>query len=137
MKLQLNFNKPGNYAFFCPVSKVHLTRSNPVGFVNEVTPYISRGLKSKSIIDVSDNTVTGQKTAKPEETKPEETKPVQTDEVKTTEAMPSTEPSTEEKPVAAPVEEVKEETVKVESEPAQQDAPAPSEKPKKGRQKKA
>ncbi len=133
MKLQLNFNKPGNYAFFCPVSKVHLTRSNPVGFVNEVTPYISRGLKSKSIIDVSDNTVTGQKTAKPEEIKPEETKPVQTEEVKTTEAMPST----EEEPVAAPVEEVKEETVPVESEPAQQDAPAPSEKPKKGRQKKA
>jgi hypothetical protein len=137
MKLQLNFNKPGNYAFFCPVSKVHLTRSNPVGFVNEVTPYISRGLKSKSIIDVSDNTVTGQKTAKPEETKPEETQSVQTDEVKTTEAMPSTEPSTEEEPVAAPVEEVKEETVKVESEPTQQDAPVPSEKPKKGRQKKA
>ncbi len=136
MKLQLNFNKPGNYAFFCPVSKVHLTRSNPVGFVNEVTPYISRGLKSKSIIDVSDNTVTGQKTAKPEEIKPEETKPVQTEEVKTTEAMPST----EEEPVAAPVEEVKEETATVESEPAQQEAPAePSEKPspKRGRQKKA
>lgn len=130
MKLQLNFNKPGNYAFFCPVSKVHLTRSNPVGFVNEVTPYISRGLKSKSIIEVSDNNVTGQKTAKPE------AKPVQTEEVKATEAMPSNEEET----VAAPVEEVKEETVQVESEPAQQEAPAePSEKPspKRGRQKKA
>lgn len=129
MKLQLNFNKPGNYAFFCPVSKVHLTRSNPVAIVNEVTPYIKRGLKSKSIIEVADNTVTGQKTAKQPE--PE----VQT-EVQTTEAMPSV----EEEPVAAPVEEVKEETVKVESEPAQQEAPAePSEKdkPKRGRQKKA
>lgn len=52
MKLQLNFNKPGNYAFFCPVSKVHLTRSNPVAFVNEVTPYINRGLKSKAIIEI-------------------------------------------------------------------------------------
>lgn len=127
MKLQLNFNKPGNYAFFCPVSKVHLTRSNPVGFVNEVTPYISRGLKSKSIIEVSDNNVTGQKTAKPE------AKPVQVEEVKATEAMPSIEEET----VAAPVEEVKEETAQVESEPAQQEAPAePSEKPKRGRQKK-
>ena len=130
MKLQLNFNKPGNYAFFCPVSKVHLTRSNPVGFVNEVTPYISRGLKSKSIIEVSDNNVTGQKTAKPE------AKPVQAEEVKATEAMPSIEEET----VAAPVEEVKEETAQVESEPAQQEAPAehsakPS--PKRGRQKKA
>lgn len=128
MKLQLNFNKPGNYAFFCPVSKVHLTRSNPVAFVNEVTPYIKRGLKSKSIIEVSDNNVTGQKTAKPE------AKPVQAEETKATEAMPSVEEET----VAAPVEEVKEETTQVESEPAQQEAPAePSEKPKRGRQKKA
>lgn len=134
MKLQLNFNKPGNYAFFCPVSKVHLTRSNPVAFVNEVTPYISRGLKSKSIIEVSDNNVTGQKTAKPEEANQEETKSVQAEEVNATEAMPSI----EEEPVAAPVEEVKEETAQVESEPAQQEAPAePSEKPKRGRQKKA
>lgn len=133
MKLQLNFNKPGNYAFFCPVSKVHLTRSNPVGFVNEVTPYISRGLKSKSIIEVSDNNVTGQKTAKPE-AKPVQAEEVQTEETKATEAMPSVEEET----VAAPVEEVKEETAQVESEPAQQEAPAePSEKPKRGRQKKA
>lgn len=125
MKLQLNFNKPGNYAFFCPVSKVHLTRSNPVAFVNEVTPYIKRGLKSKSIIEVSDDSVTGQKTAKPVQTQ---------EEVKATEAMPSIEEET----VAAPVEEVKEETAQVESEPAQQEAPAePSEKPKRGRQKKA
>lgn len=126
MKLQLNFNKPGNYAFFCPVSRVHLTRSNPVAFVNEVTPYIKRGLKSKSIIEVSDDSVTGQKTAKPVQTQ---------EEVKATEAMPSVE-----EPVAAPVEEVKEETAQVESEPAQQEAPAePSEKPspKRGRQKKA
>lgn len=126
MKLQLNFNKPGNYAFFCPVSRVHLTRSNPVAFVNEVTPYIKRGLKSKSIIEVSDDSVTGQKTAKPVQTQ---------EEVKATEAMPSVE-----EPVAAPVEEVKKETATVESEPAQQEAPAePSEKPspKRGRQKKA
>jgi hypothetical protein len=130
MKLQLNFNKPGNYAFFCPVSKVHLTRSNPVGFVNEVTPYISRGLKSKSIIEVSDNNITGQRTAKPE------AEPVQEEKVKATEAMSST----EEEPATEAVEEAKEETVQVESEPVQQKAPAePSEKPssKRGRPKKA
>lgn len=123
MKLQLNFNKPGNYAFFCPVSRVHLTRSNPVAFVNEVTPYITRGLKSKSIIEVSDNDVTGQKTAKPEE-------PIQ--EI-VTEPMPSTEGSE-----IAYVEEVKEETEQVESKPDQQEAPADHSEPKKrGRQKKA
>ena len=122
MKLQLNFNKPGNYAFFCPVSKVHLTRSNPVAFVNEVTPYIKRGLKSKSIIEVSDDSVTGQKTAKPVKTQ---------EEIKATEAMPSVEET-----VVAPVEEVKEETVEVESEP-QQEAPAEPSKssPKRGRKK--
>ena len=60
MKLQLNFNKPDNYAFFCPVSNVHLTLSNPVAFVNQTTPYIERGLKSKAIIDVTDENA-GQK----------------------------------------------------------------------------
>ena len=54
MKLQLNFNKPGNYAFFCPISKIHLTRSNPVAFVSEVTPYINRGIKSKSILVIDE-----------------------------------------------------------------------------------
>ena len=130
MLLQLNFNKPDNYAFFCPVSRVHLTRSNPVAQVNEVTPYIEKGLKYKSIIDITDNTVTGQKIAN---------QPVKEDN-ETTEAMPSVEESAEkpvEEPVAATVEEVKEETVSVESEPAQQEAPAEPSKPKKGRQKKA
>lgn len=133
MLLQLNFNKPDNYAFFCPVSRVHLTRSNPVAQVNEVTPYIEKGLKYKSIIDITDNTVTGQKIAN---------QPVKEDKEdnETTEAMPSVEESAEkpvEEPVAATVEEVKEETVSVESEPAQQEAPAEPSKPKKGRQKKA
>lgn len=70
MELQLNFNKPGNYAFFCPVSKVHLTRSNPVAIVNEVTPYIKRGLKSEAILDVTDKKA-GQK-AESEPKKPQE-----------------------------------------------------------------
>lgn len=54
MKLQLNFMKPDNYAFFCPVSRVHLTRSNPVATCDEVTSYIARGLKSNVILDITD-----------------------------------------------------------------------------------
>jgi hypothetical protein len=128
MKLQLNFNKPDNYAFFCPVSKVHLTRSNPVAFVNGVTPYIERGLKSKAILEIAED-ITGQKAS----TKAK-SEPVQ--EVKKPEEQKESIPSVEEK-VVDTVEETKEETAKVESEPIQQKAPAPSEKPKKGRQKKA
>lgn len=66
MDLQLNFNKPENYAFFCPVSKLHLTRGNPVGSVNEVTPHIKRALKSKTLLDI---TPAGQKDAPKEEPK--------------------------------------------------------------------
>lgn len=51
-KIALNNRKPYNYAFFCPVSKLHLTVSNPVGFAHEVTPAISRGLKSGTLVDV-------------------------------------------------------------------------------------
>ena len=56
IKLMLNRKKFNNYAFFCPVSRVHLTMSNPVGFANEVTPAILRALKSDKLIDV-DNVV--------------------------------------------------------------------------------
>ena len=48
----LNRQKFNNYAFFCPVSRMHLTVSSPVGYANEVTPAILKGLKSKSILDV-------------------------------------------------------------------------------------
>lgn len=48
----LNRQKFNNYAFFCPVSRMHLTVSSPVGYANEVTSAILRGLKSKSILDV-------------------------------------------------------------------------------------
>lgn len=53
IELTLNVMKTGNYAFFCPVSRLHLTLSNPVGYIpaNGVTSYILRGLKSKSILD--------------------------------------------------------------------------------------
>lgn len=48
----LNLHKFNNYAFFCPVSRMHLTVSSPVGFADEVTPAILKGLKSKAILDV-------------------------------------------------------------------------------------
>ena len=51
-KLMLNLHKPNNYAFFCPVSKVHLTVSNPVGFANEVTPAILKAIKADTVTDV-------------------------------------------------------------------------------------
>lgn len=56
LKFQLNFRKPNNYAFFCPVSKMHLTVSNPLGFAEGVTPAILRGLQTKVLLDV-DNVV--------------------------------------------------------------------------------
>lgn len=52
----LNTKKANNYAFFCPVSKLHLTRSNPIGVTDGVTPAILRGLKSNVILDL-DNAV--------------------------------------------------------------------------------
>ena len=52
IKFMLNKYKFNNYAFFCPVSRMHLTVSSPVGFSNEVTPAILKGLKAKTILDV-------------------------------------------------------------------------------------
>ena len=52
VKLALNRHKFNNYAFFCPVSKLHVTVSNPVGYVNEVTPAILRAIKLSTLIDV-------------------------------------------------------------------------------------
>lgn len=52
IKLQLNLRKFNNYAFFCPVSRLHLTVSNPVGYSNEVTPAILKALKAETILDV-------------------------------------------------------------------------------------
>lgn len=52
IKLALNTRKFNNYAFFCPVSRLHLTVSNPVGYTNEVTPVILRALKANTILDV-------------------------------------------------------------------------------------
>lgn len=105
IKLMLNRKKFNNYAFFCPVSRVHLTMSNPVGFANEVTPAILRALKSDKLIDV-DNVVdieTGTVRQKKE---------VKTEEVPTVKA-----PEKE----TAPVEEPKQdEAVKEEKETAEE-----------------
>lgn len=52
IKLMLNLHKFNNYAFFCPVSRLHLTVSSPVGFSNEVTPAILKALKAETVLDV-------------------------------------------------------------------------------------
>ena len=52
IKFMLNKQKFNNYAFFCPVSRMHLTVSSPVGYANEVTSAILKAIKSKTIIDV-------------------------------------------------------------------------------------
>lgn len=53
IELRLNQRKPGNYAFFCPVTKLHLTLANPVGITDRVSPYILRALKSNTLVDVN------------------------------------------------------------------------------------
>lgn len=52
LKLMLNLQKFNNYGFFCPVSKVHLTVSSPVGYASEVTPAILKAVKASTVIDV-------------------------------------------------------------------------------------
>lgn len=84
IELRLNPRKPGNYAFFCPVTKLHLTLANPVGFTDRVSAYILRGLKSKTLIDINGvvdletgnvnaNTNNNRKKAEPEAVKSEAT----------------------------------------------------------------
>ena len=53
IELKLNPSKVGNYAFFCPVTRLHLTLANPVGIANRVSPYIIKAIKSKTLIDVN------------------------------------------------------------------------------------
>ena len=106
----LNTHKFNNYAFFCPVSRLHLTVSSPVGFANEVTPAISRALKAKTILDV-DNVIdieTGTvKAVKTQETPKQEEKPVEkAPEEKEPVKVEETVEKAEE--VVAPVEETEE-----------------------------
>jgi len=104
MVVKLNPRKINNYAFYCPVSRLHLTRySNPVGSVNEVTPYIERGLRSGVLIEVKEEAeVQKRRKAAKEEAASE----------------PVEEPVIEE-PVEEQTEEQVEETV-VEEEPAEE-----------------
>ena len=52
IKLALNLHKFKNYAFFSPVSRLHVTVSNPIGYVSEVTTAILKALKSQTLLDV-------------------------------------------------------------------------------------
>lgn len=117
----LNLHKFNNYAFFCPVSRLHLTVSSPVGYANEVTTAILKALKAETILDV-DGVVdieTGTvKTAK--EAAPKA--PVQ-------EKAPE-QKSSEQKEAPAEKVEAKEEVPKQEEKPAE-------EKSKKGKKAKA
>lgn len=121
IKLMLNLHKFNNYAFFCPVSRLHLTVSSPVGYANEVTTAILKALKAETILDV-DGVVdieTGTvKTAK--EAAPKA--PVQ-------EKAPE-QKSSEQKEAPAEKVEAKEEVPKQEEKPAE-------EKSKKGKKAKA
>jgi hypothetical protein len=82
MKLQLNFNKPNNYAFFCPVSRLHLTRTNPIGYANEVTPSIKRALKVGNILDITEDKAESKTEASSNDQTLKEEKVVQEVEVK-------------------------------------------------------
>ena len=114
----LNLHKFNNYAFFCPVSRLHLTVSSPVGFTNEVTPAILKALKVETILDVDGvvdietGTVKASKqasvkTEKPVEKAPEqkETEPVKAEETVETPVEAEEAPAQVEETVA-PIEEV-------------------------------
>lgn len=121
IKLMLNLQKFNNYAFFCPVSRLHLTVSSPVGFSNEVTPAILKALKAKTILDVDGvvNIETG-------------TVKVENQVVSAKAPIPKVEPVVEpkaEQPVAEPVQEKAPEPKSAESDEKADD------KPKKGNKK--
>lgn len=98
MEFRLNPKKPGNYAFFCPVTRLHLTLANPVGYTDRISNYILRAVKGGTLIDVNKavNLETGEKinnkpTAPQQEVKEPE-KPVET-------VTPVQEEPTQEEPV--------------------------------------
>ena len=102
IRLALNLRKPYNYAFFDPKSRIHLTVSSPVGFANEVTPAILRGLRSQVLIDV-DGVVDAKTGMIAEKKDSGKSKPAKTDT-----PVLSQEPETEEPEKVAEVEEVAE-----------------------------
>jgi hypothetical protein len=106
IKFKLNPHKFNNYAFFCPVSRLHLTVSSPVGFSNEVTPAILRALKAKTILDIDGVIDIETGTVKA-------AKETKTNEVKTVAEAPKSE---------TPAKEVKEESAKeIAEEPKEED----------------
>lgn len=123
----LNLHKFNNYAFFCPVSRLHLTVSSPVGFSNEVTPAILKALKAETVLDVDGVIDIETGTVKAGTQAPKQEKPVE----KAPETKQEAPAKAEEPKVEAPkVEEPKAEEAKVEEASAE-------EKPKKGGKKAA
>ena len=61
-RLCLDNRLRGNYSFFDPESRVNLSISNPIAFVDRITPMIVRGLKYKTILDLDNavNILTGE-----------------------------------------------------------------------------
>lgn len=54
-RIMLNLMKPSNNAFFDPVTKLHLTKQNPMGIVNVITPHVLnelRGSPMPGLIDL-------------------------------------------------------------------------------------
>ena len=127
IKLMLNLHKFNNYAFFCPVSRLHLTVSSPVGFSNEVTPAILKALKAETVLDVDGVIDIETGTVKAGTQAPKQEKPVEkAPETKQEAPVKAEEPKVEE----PKVEEPKAEEAKVEEASAE-------EKPKKGGKKAA
>jgi hypothetical protein len=127
IKLMLNLHKFNNYAFFCPVSRLHLTVSSPVGFSNEVTPAILKALKAETVLDVDGVIDIETGTVKAGTQAPKQEKPVE----KAPETKQEAPAKAEEPKVEAPkVEAPKAEEAKAEEASAE-------EKPKKGGKKAA
>lgn len=128
----LNLHKFNNYAFFCPVSRLHLTVSSPVGYSNEVTPAILKALKAETVLDVDGVVDIETGTVKAGTQAPKQEKPVEkAPETKQEAPAKAEEPKVEEPKVEQPkAEEAKVEEAKVEEASAE-------EKPKKGGKKAA
>lgn len=73
LRFELNLHKPDNYAFFCPVSKMHLTLSNPIGYADRVTPAIENAMDANCIFQTNEpGAVTTEESVKEQEENTEE-----------------------------------------------------------------
>lgn len=130
IKLMLNLHKFNNYAFFCPVSRLHLTVSSPVGYSNEVTPAILKALKAETVLDVDGVVDIETGTVKAGTQAPKQEKPVE----KAPEQPKSPEQKNDDNGDSKQDDTAKVEETKVEE--PKEEAPA-EEKPKKGGKKAA